>query len=62
MSKVFRKIVIIAVILGALLLSYLVRGILWPFLLSALLAYLLNPMVNYFELFGRYWPKSHKLR
>lgn len=52
MSKAFRKTVYVLTMVGALALVYMVRGILWPFLLSALLAYLLNPLVNYFELFG----------
>ncbi|MEW6041797.1 MAG: AI-2E family transporter [Elusimicrobiota bacterium] len=52
MSKLFKKIVYGSLILGIFLLIYLVQGIIWPFLLSALLAYLLSPLVNYFELLG----------
>jgi predicted PurR-regulated permease PerM len=52
MSKAFKRTVIAVLIIGTVLILYLVRGILWPFLLSALLAYFITPLIDFFEQFG----------
>ena len=52
MPKTIKSIIYIIIGLFVLYFIYLVKGILLPFILSALLAYVVSPIIGYFESFG----------
>ncbi|HOW27547.1 MAG TPA: AI-2E family transporter [Elusimicrobiota bacterium] len=51
-AKIFRTLIAFSVVLGALWFLYAARTIVLPFVLAGVLAYLLNPMITFFEMRG----------